>query len=271
MFGYLKLDENCPKDLNLLYKKNYCYLCRCLDKHYGLISRFILSYDVSLFLISVTKDSYLRDVSNVTCFNKEAKVSYDYEHSKSIAALCLLLVYYKCEDDIHDNNSFKAKFIKFIYGSKFKKAKKDYPVMDQILKEYHEKMDRLEHSDSKLEIMEDVFASMMVELAQKCFNLTDINRIKALSYLSKWLYFIDALDDLDDDIEEGTFNYLKEWDVSFKHLKNYSYDKILDHLSYLNKFKEDIVYDDDLNMLILKRMINYSVNDTNFNVLTKRR
>lgn len=271
MFGYLKLDENCPKNLNTLYKKNYCYLCRCLDKHYGVISRFILSYDVSLFLISVTKDSYLSDVETVTCFNKEARVSYEYEHSKSIAALCLLLVYYKCEDDIHDNNSFKAKCVKFLYGRKFKKAKRDFPLMDEILKDYHEKMSKLENTDSKLETMEDMFSAMMVELAVKCFNLTDVNRIKALSYLAKWLYFIDALDDLDDDIEDDTFNYLKEWSNSFKDLKYNNYDKILDHISYLNKFKEDIVYDDDLNSMILKRMINYSVSDTNFNVLTKRR
>lgn len=271
MFGYLKLDENCPKNLEQLYKKNYCYLCRSLDKHYGIISRFILSYDVSLFLISVTKDTYLSDVPSVTCFNKEARVSYDYEHSKSIAALCLLLVYYKCEDDINDNNSFKAKFVKFLYGRKFKKAKKDFPLMDQILKEYHDKMNRLEHIDSKLEIMEEMFATMMVELAMKCFGLEDENRIKTLSYLAKWLYFIDALDDLDDDIKDDTFNYLKEWANSFSDLKYYHYDKVLDHINYLNKFKEDIVFDDDLNTLILKRMVNYTVSDTNFNVLTKRR
>ena len=106
------------------------------------------------------------------------------------------------EDDIHDNNSFKAKCVKFLYGRKFKKAKRDFPLMDEILRDYHAKMSKLENTDSKLETMEDMFSAMMVELAIKCFNLTDVNRIKALSYLAKWLYFIDALDDLDDDIEE---------------------------------------------------------------------
>lgn len=271
MFGYLKLDETAPKNLSKLYHKNYCYLCRCLGKHYGIKSRFILSYDVALFLIIVTKDDYLESINKVECFNKEVKPVLNDDLSKKIAAFCLLLLAYKCDDDINDNNSFKAKFVKMLFRGKIKRAKKAFPLMDNLLKEYHIKMNELEHTNSSLEEMEITFSNMMVEIAEKCFGLSDESRLKALDYLSKWLYFIDALDDLDDDVRDNTFNYLKKYASSLKELTNEKYNVILNHIAFLNKFKESIEFDDDNNTKIIKRVINYTVSDTNFNVIAKRR
>ena len=143
--------------------------------------------------------------------------------------------------------------------------------MDSLLKEYHEKMRNLEKNNSTIEEMEITFSSMMVEIAEKCFDLSDESRLKALDYLSKWLYFIDALDDLDSDVREYTFNYLKKYAMSLKELKNEKYDVILNHMTFLNRYKQDIQYDDDNNTGIIKRIINYTVSDTTFSVLTKRR
>ena len=132
MYGYLKLDNFTPEEYQKAYKKYYCYLCRTLGYHYGFKSRFILSYDVTLFLICVTNESYLKDIIKVTCFNKEVRVAMDYEYSKKIAAFSLLLTYYKVKDDLLDENSFKAKFIYFLYKDKMNKAKKDFPLMTRI-------------------------------------------------------------------------------------------------------------------------------------------
>jgi hypothetical protein len=46
-----------------------------------------------------------------------------------------------------------------------------------------------------------------------------------LKAISKWLYFIDAIDDLDENIAEGTFNPFLEY-KSFKNLK-LNYKKVI--------------------------------------------
>ena len=38
MFGYFKMDADCPTAIGEHYKKFYCFLCRSLEKYYGQLS-----------------------------------------------------------------------------------------------------------------------------------------------------------------------------------------------------------------------------------------
>ena len=65
-----------------------------------------------------------------------------------------------------------------------------------------------------LEIIENAFADMMCKIAECCLQTRDKQKLLILSVISKWLYFIDAIDDLDENIAEGTFNPLLKYDFS---------------------------------------------------------
>ena len=272
MFGYFVLDKKAPDRLRKLYKKNYCYLCRSLGHHYGLSSRFMLSYDVSLFLILVTKFEYLNNVGEIKCTNKNGRLTYNYEHSEAIAALNLLLVCAKCDDDIIDEKSKKAKLLKFFLGRKFKKAKKLNPLMWDIIKNGYEGVRVLENNNSKLEDLENAFSNMMVRIAKECFNLEDPFKLNSLKLLSKWLYFIDAVDDLDKDIRYKRFNPLKMIADSNYDLKNRKYLFIANHIKELYEGIELNNFDyNDLNSLLVRRMVSLGVYEMNFKILSKKR
>ena len=66
MFGYFKLDKECPTKLFSQYKKYYCFLCRTLGKHYGVAARFTLSYDIAFLAMLVTDASLLKEINKVS-------------------------------------------------------------------------------------------------------------------------------------------------------------------------------------------------------------
>ena len=59
MFGYIKLDDYSPKRYQEHFKKNYCFLCRALDYHYGLFSRLFVSFDVTFFVILFSEEDFV--------------------------------------------------------------------------------------------------------------------------------------------------------------------------------------------------------------------
>jgi hypothetical protein len=267
MFGYLKLDNHCPEQIQKSYKKYYCYLCRSLQAHYGFWARFILSYDVTLFLITVTDENYLSGVNKITCFNKEATKTYGLLHSKSIAAFTLILSYYKIKDDLNDDKSFKARLLYFLYKGKINKARKDFPLMDQILDEHYSKIALLEKKSATLLEIAEEFSKLLVEVAVKCFDLKDDMMLKGLRYVARWVYFIDALDDLDDDIKKNRFNPFKSMALSKEQLVNENYLVIKKHLDSLREEISELNFNKTINHQVLNRIIYYSVPDSTFNIL----
>lgn len=267
MYGYLKLDSYCPDDIKKAYKKYYCYVCRNLEAHYGFKSRFILSYDVTLFLLCVTSHEYLENIEKIKCFNKEAKITYTYEYSKRIAALSLLLVYYKIKDDLNDENSFKAKLSYFIYKRMIKKAQKEFPMMDEIIASHYCKISILEEKNSSLNEIGLEFSLLLTELAEKCFDLKDESKKSCLRYFGRWVYFIDAVDDLDKDIKKNRFNPLKNIATSLSQLVNEKYLVFKENIDLLNKDLENIKLSNSINDKIIKRLIFYSIPDTTFRII----
>ena len=52
MFGYVRVDKPELKVKEYeMYKAVYCSLCKSLGKHYGILSRFTLSYDFTFLAL----------------------------------------------------------------------------------------------------------------------------------------------------------------------------------------------------------------------------
>jgi len=271
MFGYFKLDKNSSQQLLNHYRKNYCYLCRSLEKHYGACARFILSYDVAFFLILVSDETYLQEIEKVTCVNRPKAMQelLKGELAEKIASYNVLLTAEKLEDDIKDEGKVIAKVAKFVLRSPIRKAKKMQPLMWEIIHNTYEELRALEKENEGLVQIEDCFAKLMIRVAKECFYLTDAKKIEYLRAASKWLYFIDAVDDLDDDMKEGTFNPLKAYG-SFENLKNHHYDYIAMHIKELYK---DVRWEEEsgLGEKVISRVIFSGIPSSTVTVLTKKR
>lgn len=267
MFGYLKFYRELGGTHFKQFKKNYCYLCRSLDKKYGVMSRLVLSYDTTLFLCAVTDQNYLSNIKSVGCINKLSDHYGDYEYTDKIAALNLLLASAKCEDDVLDENSLKAKLVNFVFYIPFTKAKRKHPKMWNLIKERYTYIRELEKENASLNEIEDYFSKFMIELATEFFNLKDDNMKKLIYFACRWLYFIDAFDDYEKDINKNRFNPL-----IFKN------DSLEEKLMFFNTHMEELfsLIDGikplkDVNYQIVYKIATQGIPLTNFKILKSKR
>lgn len=270
MFGYFKLDKECPTKLFSQYKKYYCFLCRTLGKHYGVAARFTLSYDIAFLAMLVTDASLLKEINKIHCLKFENSLSelLDKEVAKKIASVNVLLATAKLEDDILDENSIKAKMIYFLLSSAIRKAKKSNPDMWEIISNGYTNIRVLEKDNQTLETLENSFADIMCNVAKECFEINNGQKLSLLKAISKWLYFIDAIDDLDENIAEGTFNPFLEY-KSFKNLKLNYKKGIIEH--YYSLFKDVNLSKNtsEINEDVINRVVFWGIPEMTVKVLTK--
>ena len=142
MFGYFNFNERFATfEMQNVYKNYYCGTCFSLQYHYGQLARLLLSYDVTLFAV-ILKLHRNPHCDRFKCYGqaKCKKQLFIDEEWKKIAALNILLAAEKMRDDIEDNKSIKAMLAKFFYGTTFKKAQKDFPIIATCIAEGYQKI-----------------------------------------------------------------------------------------------------------------------------------
>ena len=134
MFGYIKPDGYAPKKYKDYFRKNYCFLCRALDKHYGFFSRLFVSFDVTFFAVLFSEDNYLADMGKVRCFKSSAKLKehLNDEFAEKIAALNLALAAGELVDNIGDKDKFYARVAISDTAEFSKRCKKDIPCFGKL-------------------------------------------------------------------------------------------------------------------------------------------
>lgn len=219
MFGYVmpyKLELKI-KDYEI-FKAYYCGLCIAIKNNFSNLSRLSLNYDMTflgilLDSLSNDKNSYKIDSCIAHPFKKRPKVidnkALDY------AAFCnLALVYYKLLDDYNDDKALTRKLMS-LYLKKF--------IENENL---HLKplLDNMEHNISTLTKLENSSGIISIdELSHSFADLTGFliafyyrdkdfyDHLYNLGYnLGRWIYIIDAYDDLEDDMKHNKFNAINK-------------------------------------------------------------
>ena len=211
MFGYIKTDvPNMYVKDTVLYKAMYCGLCKSLAHTCGCKSRFLLSYDLtflSLLLHNViNSDVVIKKERCAVHWLTKRPVAQRDELTERIAALNVLLACYKIKDDITDEHKggLKDKF----FGRAFKKAKKKEPQLDEIIKTNYKQLVKLENCGcDSVDISADPFGKMIRQIVTCLAGDNNSEDLERLSYnLGKWIYLIDALDDIDKDVKKKNYN-----------------------------------------------------------------
>lgn len=238
MFGYFRFNQDLAShEMKTAYKNYYCGTCFALEKHYGELSRIILSYDVVLLAIMVNLHT-APDGEQLPCFGKSSKKKqFADEGWRKIAAANILLFNAEIDDDLNDDNSVKAKAAFLAFKSKIKKAENDYPELARIIDEGYREMLELEKGKSDVLDICGSFSNLISNLLKTGFNADEII-CRYGKAIAGWLYFIDQLDDYDDDIFEGKFNPLVIDGVS-------KLEYINTRQSVLSKYIETLMLDFD--------------------------
>ena len=259
MFGYIKPDGYASKKCRDYFRKNYCFLCRAMYKHYGFFSRLFVSFDVTFFAVLFSENNYLTDTDKIRCYrsSKKLKEHLKDEFAEKIAALNLALAAGELLDNIGDRDKFYARIAYFCYSGVFKKVKKRHPLLWEIVESGHTKMNEIEENGGTLEEMEDCFAALIERITREFFYVTDESKISYIRYVAKMLYFMDAVDDINKDIKRNSFNGLKKYGNKADYVLR-SYPALRSHLESL---RADIIRYEarTLNAATVNRIIDVSI------------
>ncbi|MGL5245100.1 MAG: DUF5685 family protein, partial [Sarcina sp.] len=165
-------------------------------------------------------------------FKKKA-ISYENKALDYAASINIILFYYKLLDDVLDERSIKGKLGALILSPSKKKFSKEFDELAIKIKFHLNNLNNLE-KEKKFSSIDEI-SHPFAELTGLIFKsypekLKDESTKKRellywLGYnLGRWIYLIDAFDDLEKDIECSKFNpinYLfNEENLSFKDLHN---------------------------------------------------
>ena len=214
MFGYFRfLNQYSDYRAQNVYKNYYCGVCFALGLHYGTLARMLLSYDVTILAIALHAhpSPTCNKLSCTGC--KACKQEYfGNETWKKIAAVNILLAAEKMSDDIADEGSFKAKVGGVFYRSVIKKATADFPAIYSAIHEGYRSIQAAERENCDVLQIGERFAHMMAGILDAGFTVSPTVR-EYVRQISRWLYFIDALDDYDEDVKKHRFNPIARPDL----------------------------------------------------------
>lgn len=217
MFGYIKPFKPEMKIREFdTYKAIYCGLCKQLGKIYGPFSRFTLSYDYTfLSLLSLglqdTCAGFRKERCPVHPFQKKPCLSA-CDDLTFTASAAMLMVYYKLKDNYDDGGFWeKCKSLPLlpVFRRKARKAEQRFPKLGEAMHTYIATQNALEQRDDAG--VDQAAEPTAQALSAICGMLlpegSDTRVLSRLGYLvGRYVYLIDALDDLDDDVKTGNFN-----------------------------------------------------------------
>lgn len=216
MFGYIRTDTpELRVRENEYYRAVYCGLCRAQGRCTGQCSRMTLSYDITfLALLRLAISGEKPEIKRGRCiahpFKKRAYVegceSLDY-----CAYAAALLIYGKTADDIADEKGLdriKAKLLKPIAKGMRKKALHYYRELDERIESGLKRLAETEKKRlSSVDVPADCFGDILADILS--FGLEGNNETIMRNigrHIGRWIYIVDACDDLDDDIKKQRFN-----------------------------------------------------------------
>ncbi|MBQ6570034.1 MAG: hypothetical protein IJL87_07240 [Clostridia bacterium] len=219
MFGYIKpeKDELKVKEYDQ-YKGIYCSLCKTLKKTYGLPAGLILSYDFTFVaMLGMALEGSCPGFKKGRCaYNPAKRCSFctgGNNYFDAVAALSVILFYYKLKDNIADGGfpqRLLCRAAMTVAHFQRKKAARLYPQIDYAAGRMMDDQQAAE-ADGELCLPDeaaDPTAHMVAFIAAYLAN--DPQKKSILErfgyHIGRWIYFIDAADDLKKDLKKGNFN-----------------------------------------------------------------
>lgn len=214
MFGYIVINkaEMKFKDYDV-YHSYYCGLCKQLKARYGRRGQMTLSYDMT-FLILLLDGLYEPDTQKIQArcgaHPLQKHSVHKNEFTDYAAAMNLVLSYYKCKDDWLDERKAKSRLTAGLLHSCALKVNRDYPQKVSFISSRLSRIRALElEEESSLDTMAGLFGEIMGEI----FVYRDDEWAKSLRrfgfFLGKFIYIMDAYEDIEKDLKNGSYNPLK--------------------------------------------------------------
>ena len=215
MFGYVTVcePELKVKDLKK-YRAYYCGLCRTLKEDYGFMGQMTLTYDMTfavILLSSLYETTTKHEEHRCKVHPAKRQHMLQNEITSYAAAMNVLLAYYHMEDDWQDDRKVSSLMTKSLIQGKAKKTIEKYPRQSEIIRKSLKELGECEHENSMdIDRAAGCFGRLMAELFVWKEDIWEKTLRKMGFYLGKFIYLMDANEDLPEDRKKNRYNPLKE-------------------------------------------------------------
>lgn len=218
MFGYVRpLQAQLRVCENETYKAVYCGMCRSLGREYGFFARLTLSYDFTFLALldMALTPAETQEYKPRRCFVNPLKKVASCEANPQLSfsgGVAMILFYYKVLDNLEDSNfsgKLKATLAQPFAKYSFQKAADNYPEVARVVYETISLQMAVEQDPaSNVDMACEPTANALKGICSLLAHDDGQRRIlERLGYcLGRYIYLADALDDLEEDIRQKSFN-----------------------------------------------------------------
>ncbi len=210
MFGYVTIDKPniLIKDYQT-YRSYYCGICKAIGKRTGNLMRFTLNYDIVLLaLLAYNYENADPIFKNGRCpVHALKKVEYVEDNDGILAKISdvnTVLGYYKVTDDVIDEG--KRRVIKGVIKGYYNKARKRLPEFSESVKKGYERLREMEKTNASADALGEAFGRILMKAGDAVTDKCDAKMRELLFWVGKWIYVLDAIDDVKEDCEKQNFN-----------------------------------------------------------------
>lgn len=209
MFGYItpQVCELKVRDYEL-FKAYYCGLCKALGKEYRRTA--VLNYDCTfIYLLGDSLQNAETDVQSCKCALHPVRGRCKVVSNSVVYAtdVNILMAAAKAADDVQDRGGLLSRLALKGLGKAYRKAAARIPAINSLMLETAQKLGELERTGSaNTDEVADTYARLFGAVLQE-LDVVQSHILYDIGYsLGRWVYLIDAYDDIEEDIKNGNYN-----------------------------------------------------------------
>lgn len=216
MFGYVRPSlAKLPEEDRARFAAAYCGLCRTLGERYGQAARMILNYDFAFLAVllwpeeedgpALRRRCAVHPVSGRACYPGNPALALAADES-------VILSWWQIQDALSDPGRGKGKYraASLALRGAYRRAAERRPDFDRITREKLDRLGELEEARCpSLDRPADAFAELLAGAAAETPDPVKRRVLEQMLYhLGRWIYLVDAADDLEKDFRSGSYNPL---------------------------------------------------------------
>lgn len=211
MFGYVMVNE---QELKLKdyekYKSYYCGMCNALHEYFGVTAQLSLNFDMT-FLAILLDGVYEPDkeVMQNRCIIHPLK-KHMQTRSEAVdyaAKMNILLTYYKMLDDWNDEKKASGLLYSKALKGKCKSIENEYQNKAEKIRQSLNKLSQYEKNNEKnIDLVSGCFGELTSCIFRYKEDIFANNLARMGFYLGKFIYIMDAYEDVTGDEKKGLYN-----------------------------------------------------------------
>lgn len=191
----------------------YCGLCHTLGNRYGTAARCILNYDFTYLAILLSeKEEGSGLESRCMVHPVHPRAFLETSPAMELAAdESVILAYWQLRDGVADHDWFhglKYRALSAVLEPAYRKASSLRPSFDQTVRQQLERLGQLETEQcASIDLAADAFAVLLGSAAREVDDPIRQRVLEQFLYhLGRWVYLVDAADDLKKDAASENYN-----------------------------------------------------------------